>query len=80
MAKSATVNTHEAKTNLSKLLARVEAGEEVIIARNGEPVAKLVPIKKRSIPRPNTYKGQIWMSDDFDEMSEEELRLWGMLP
>ena len=80
MGKVATVNTHHAKTHLSKLLARVEAGEEVVIARNGEPVAKLVPIKKRGIPTPNTYKGQGWMSDDFDEMSDEDLRLWGMLP
>ena len=42
-----TVNVHEAKTHLSRLLAQVEAGEEVIIARNGKPVAQLVRCKKR---------------------------------
>ena len=42
-----TVNVHEAKTNLSRLLKQVEAGEEVIIARNGTPVARLVREKKR---------------------------------
>lgn len=73
-----TVNVHEAKTHLSRLLAEVEKGAEVIVARNGVPVAKLVAVaKRRRIPTPNKYKGQIWMSDDFDEMSEEELKLWG---
>ena len=42
-----TVNVHEAKTHLSRLLAQVEAGEEVIIARNGKPVARLVAVQKR---------------------------------
>ena len=41
-----TVNVHEAKTHLSRLLAQVEAGEEVVIARNGAPVARLVHIRK----------------------------------
>ena len=45
-ARVTTVNVREAKTNLSRLLARVEAGEEVIIARNGHPVARLVAIPK----------------------------------
>ena len=61
-----TVNVHEAKTHLSRLLARVERGEEIVIARAGKPVARLVPAE----PRPKRgmlgkYKGQIWMSDDF---------------
>jgi prevent-host-death family protein len=61
------VNVHDAKTHLSRLLERVEQGEEIIVARAGKPVAKLVPIKapgKRPIGRD---KGKIWMSDDFDE-------------
>lgn len=77
MGKTETVNIHHAKTHLSKLLADVEKGAEITIARNGEPIAKLVRIPKHRVPTPNKYKGQIWMSDDFDEMSEEELKLWG---
>lgn len=42
-----TVNTHEAKTHLSRLLACVEQGEEIVIARNGKPIARLVPTEKR---------------------------------
>ena len=74
------VNVHEAKTRLSQLLAEVERGGEVIVARNGKPVAKLVPFpapaKKRL--RLGTWKGRIWMSPDFDApLSEEELKEWG---
>ena len=62
------VNVHEAKTHLSRLLERVERGEEIVIARAGKPVAKLIPLEP--IPRRRAmglYKGQIWMSDDFDD-------------
>lgn len=63
-----TVNVHEAKTHLSRLLERVERGEEVTIARNGKPVARLVPIEpKKRRGMLGKYKGQIWMSEDFDE-------------
>ena len=68
----------EAKTNLSQLLARVEAGDDVEIARNGVPVAKLVRIEPIERPGERFLKGwgamagQIWISDDF-EFSEEEL-------
>jgi len=62
------VNVHEAKTHLSRLLERVERGEEIVIARAGKPVAKLVPIEPRARRgMGGKYKGQIWMSDDFDE-------------
>ena len=63
------VNVHEAKTHLSRLLERVERGEEVVIARAGKPVAKLVPIEpvRRHRGMLGKYKGQIWMSEDFDE-------------
>ncbi len=61
------VNVHEAKTHLSRLLERVERGEEIVIARAGKPVAKLVPIEPSSRRGMwGKYKGQIWMSDDFD--------------
>jgi prevent-host-death family protein len=63
-----TVNVHEAKTHLSRLLERVERGEEVTIARNGKPVARLVPIEpKKRRGMWGKYEGQIWMSEDFDE-------------
>ena len=60
-----TVNVHEAKTHLSRLLERVEAGEEVVLARNGKPVAKLVPIE-RVRRRPGGMKGRIRMSRNFE--------------
>ena len=69
------VNVHEAKTHLSKLLARVEAGEEIILARGGAPIAKIVPIP---VPRewagPGAWKGKYDIPDDAFEWSEEELR------
>ncbi len=74
------VNVHEAKTHLSQLLQRVEHGEEVVIARNGTPVAKLVP----HVPQRNyrailgVWKGKVDMSR-FDEADEEIAREFGML-
>ena len=60
-----TVNVHDAKTHLSRLLERVAAGEEIIIARNGQPVAKLVALTAQ--PRtPGRLKGQIRIGKDFD--------------
>ncbi len=62
------VNIHEAKTNLSKLLNRVLNGEEIIIARAGEPVALLSPIPKASEPRvPGNDAGLVVIHPDFDE-------------
>jgi prevent-host-death family protein len=62
-----TVNIHSAKTHLSSLLAEVEAGREIIIAKAGKPVARLMPLEEKKPQRkPGTMKGQIWMSDDFD--------------
>jgi prevent-host-death family protein len=67
------VNIHEAKTHLSRLLAQVEAGEEVTIARNGEPVAKLVAIGKNSKKRVlGQYRGEIVIADDFDDPVDPE--------
>jgi prevent-host-death family protein len=73
-----TVNIHEAKTHLSKLLGRVMQGEEIVIAKAGKPVARLVP-ELPSPPGkrvPGLSKGKLWIADDFDEMSESELALW----
>lgn len=62
------VNIHEAKTHFSKLLARVEAGEEIIIAKAGKPVAKLRPISHAPPPRvPGRDRGKIIIHDDFDD-------------
>jgi prevent-host-death family protein len=61
------INIHAAKTHLSSLVAEVEAGEEIIIAKAGKPVARLMPLERKLSPRkPGLMKGQIWMSDDFD--------------
>ena len=61
------VNIHEAKTHLSRLVERVEAGDEVVIARAGRPVARLVPYRLRREPRTlGRLRGQIWLADDWD--------------
>lgn len=71
-----TVNIHEAKTTLSKLLVRVAAGERVVIARAGEPVADLVPHQRADIVF-GTAKGQIeYDSDTFDDPDPELIRLF----
>jgi prevent-host-death family protein len=72
-----TVNMHQAKSSLSRLVERALAGEDVVIARNGEPLVRLVPVPKPPKQRvPGRLKGKVWMAPDFDEMSEEELRDW----
>lgn len=69
------VNMHEAKTQLSKLIRRVEAGEEIIIGRNDRPVARLVPYQDRPTTRaPGRLRGRIRIAEDFDATSEEVLR------
>jgi prevent-host-death family protein len=61
------INIHEAKTHLSRLVERVEAGEELVIARAGRPVARLVPYRERREPRsPGGLKGRIWLAPDWD--------------
>jgi prevent-host-death family protein len=72
------VNIHQAKMHLSKLLEEVAMGEEVVIARAGKPIARLVPInvKPQTKRRPAALKGKIWMAEDFDEMTPEELAEW----
>ena len=61
------VNVHEAKTQLSRLLARVEAGEEVLISRSGRPVARLVSAGRSQARRtPGRDKGKGWIADDFN--------------
>ena len=61
------VNVHEAKTQLSRLLAQAEAGEEVVIARHGDPVVRLVPCKPKGKRRFGAMKGKIVVDDSILE-------------
>lgn len=73
------INTHEAKTHLSRLLERVAEGEEIVIGKAGKPVAKLVPYVETKEPRKlGTLKGKIWLAPDWDsdETNEEIARLF----
>lgn len=74
------VNVHEAKTQLSRLLERVEAGEEIIIARAGKPVARLIALAQEPSRRqPGRLEGLVPPIPDsafFDPLPEEELALW----
>lgn len=66
-----TVNVHEAKTHLSRLLEAVENGEDIVIARAGRPVARLVPAAAAGRPRvPGAWRDRVVIADDFDEMPE----------
>lgn len=76
------VNVHEAKTHLSKLLERVESGEEIVIARAGKPVAKLVKHQPehREPRKPGALKGKIVIHDNFDDpLPDDILRDFGMI-
>jgi len=74
------VNVHEAKTHLSKLLERVEAGEEIVVARAGRPVARLVPhVPPRGRRQPGSAKGKIKILPGFDEYDEQIARDFGVL-
>jgi prevent-host-death family protein len=68
-----TVNVQEAKTQLSRLLALVEAGQEVVIARYGRPVARLVPIEPPPpARRPGTWRDSLRVAEDFDDELGDE--------
>ena len=72
------VNIHDAKTGLSKLVERVEAGEEIVIARAGKPAARLVPlVKARARRRLGWLDGKFKIPDDFDApLPEAVLRMF----
>ncbi|MGC2190982.1 MAG: type II toxin-antitoxin system Phd/YefM family antitoxin [Candidatus Dormiibacterota bacterium] len=66
------VNVYEAKTHLSQLLDRVAAGEEIVLARAGRPVARLVPIDRRTEPRvPGAWRGRVHLAPDFEDLPAE---------
>lgn len=65
-------NIHEAKTYFSALLRQLAEGDEVVIARAGVPVAKLVPYRRTDNPRRRgAWRGRVWLAPDFDEWSDE---------
>ena len=69
-----TVSVHEAKTHLSRLLNRVAAGEEIVIAKGGKPFAALVPLTAPVQARkPGSARGKVTMSDDFDAPLPDDL-------
>jgi prevent-host-death family protein len=77
MTDMAEVNVHEAKTHLSRLLLRVAGGEEIVIARAGKPVARLVPIEPRTQRVIGQDDGLFKVPDDFDApLSDEVLALF----
>ena len=69
------INVHEAKTRLSKLLQRVQLGEEIIIAKAGRPVARLTPLDERTaVRKPGSAKGAISIKADFDAPLPQKLQ------
>jgi prevent-host-death family protein len=69
-----TVNMHQAKSQLSKLVEEALAGQDVIIARNGVPAVRLSPLNNDILRTPGIWKGLGWIADDFDEIDEEIIR------
>lgn len=71
------ITIHEAKTNLSRLIARAEQGEEIVISRGKEPVVRLVAVRKPAQRVPGMFKGQFEVGPAFFEpLSDEELALY----
>ncbi len=65
------VNVYEAKTHLSRLLEQAAAGEEIVIAKAGKPLARLIPYQEQEHPRePGYWRGRVHIADDFDELPE----------
>jgi prevent-host-death family protein len=75
----AQVGMHEAKTQLSQLVKRAEAGEEIVLARNGKPVARLVPVASTNSLAAvhGALRGRIQIADDFDELPDDIAEAFG---
>jgi prevent-host-death family protein len=72
------VNMHEAKSDLSRLVERALAGEDVVIARAGVPAVRLVPVQQTGKRRLGQWRGKVKLREDFDApLPEDELGLWG---
>jgi prevent-host-death family protein len=70
-----TVNLYDAKTNLSQLVERASRGEEIVIAKAGRPMARLVPLEKRTAPRELGFlAGQVTIGPDFDDPLRDEIQ------
>jgi prevent-host-death family protein len=78
----AQIGMHEAKTQLSKLVERVEAGEEIVITRRGEPAARLVPERRGGgfASLAGAWRGKVKIADDFDELPDDLAESLGMRP
>lgn len=70
-----TVNVYEAKTHLSRLLQRAQAGEEIVIAKHGKPLARLVPLELPGPREPGLLRGELG-GDIFEPLPEDELAAW----
>jgi prevent-host-death family protein len=75
----AQVGMHEAKTKLSQLVERAEAGEEIVIARNGRPVARLVPVTGGNALAAvhGVLRGRVEFADDFDDLPDDIAEAFG---
>lgn len=73
-------NIHEAEMHLSRLIERVITGEEIIIGKAGNPVAKLIPYKQSDEPRQpgGSWQGKVRIADDFDELPEDLMVAFGV--
>lgn len=75
----AMTNMHEAKSQLSKLVDRALSGEEIIIARSGKPVVRLIPIRAEDEPRRGgQWKGRVRIAEDFDDLPDDIAAAFGM--
>ena len=71
------VNVYQAKTEFSRLIARVEGGERIVISRSGRPVARLVPFEPERSPRqPGVWKGRVRIADDFNAFTPDDAAAW----
>jgi prevent-host-death family protein len=75
----AQVGMHEAKTTLSQLVERAEAGEDIVIARNGKPVARLVPVAGTTSLAAvrGAWRGRVRLAEDFDDLPDEIAEAFG---
>lgn len=68
------INLYEAKMQLSRLVERAAAGEEIVIAKGGRPLARLVPLAPRTTPRRlGSLAGQVWVGPDFDDPLPDDI-------
>ena len=77
VASGDSVNIYQAKTEFSRLIARAEAGERIVISRSGRPVARLVPYTPERMPRhPGAWKDRVTIAPDFDTFTPDEAADW----